>query len=323
MFNITKASIPNQTLQDMVTQHFGSCCLIHFAEELKEGFFNTAYFIETTGGEKWVIKIAPPDNVPVLRYEKNILNAEVESISLVKTRTCIPVPNILAYDRSRKILDRDYFVMSYIPGIPFHKLRADLTLEQQREVERSIGCLTREMNGIRGSVFGPYAQDELQFPTWKSTFDHLFKSVLADGQEIGVQLPETYPQIYNLAARHYDVLDRVKIPCLVHWDLWDGNVFVDPVSLRINGVIDFERVMWADPLVEAWWVFKNEQSSYVDGYGLDLLATDEQKLRRSLYNVYLYLIMIIECYFRKYENQNQENWARARLLQEIQQLTIR
>lgn len=323
MFNITKTTIPNETLQDMVIDHFGSRCLIHHSGELKDGFFNTAYWVETTGGEKWVIKIAPPDNIPVLRYEKNILNAEVESIGLVKSRINIPVPEILAYDRSRRILDRDYFIMSYIPGVPFHKLRMDLSMDQQHDVERNIGRLTREMNDIRGSVFGPFAQEELQFPTWKSTFDRLLKSVLEDGQEMGVQLPETYPQLYSLVARHYDVLDPVRIPRLVHWDLWDGNVFVDPVSLRINGVIDFERVMWADPLVEAWWVFRNEQSAYADGYGMEMLATDEQKQRRSLYNIYLYLIMIIECYYRKYENQNQENWARARLIHELEKLTIR
>lgn len=323
MFNITKTPISIEILQEVVTDQFGTDCMIRSAGELKEGFFNTAYWVETMDGVKWVVKIAPPDSVPVLRYEQNILKAEVESIRLVKTKTSIPVPDILAYDRSRKILDRDYFVMSFIPGIPFHKLRADLSTDQQRIIERSIGRLTREMNNIQGPVFGPFAQEKLQFSTWKSTYDYLLKSVLQDGQEMGVQLPETYPQIYNLAAGHYEVLDQVQIPRLVHWDLWDGNIFVDPVSLQITGVIDFERVLWADPLMEAWCVFSNEQSTYMDGYGLDLLATDEQKVRRSLYNVYLYLIMVIECHFRKYENQNQENWARARLVQEIHKLTKR
>jgi len=46
----------------------------------------------------------------------------------------------------------------------------------------------------------------------------------------------------------------------------------------------------------------------MEGYGQNLLDTPDKKLRRVLYNLYLYLIMIIECYYRKYETKDQENW---------------
>ena len=44
-----------------------------------------------------------------------------------------------------------------------------------------------------------------------------------------------------------------------------------------------------------------------------MLVTDNQKMRRRLYNVYLYLIMIIEVYYRRYPTSDQENWATAQL----------
>jgi hypothetical protein len=58
----------------------------------------------------------------------------------------------------------------------------------------------------------------------------------------------------------------------------------------------------------------------IEGYGLDLLATPAAKTRRSLYNIYLWLIMIIECTYRQYETQDQENWARTKLVEEVTKL---
>jgi hypothetical protein len=46
------------------------------------------------------------------------------------------------------------------------------------------------------------------------------------------------------------VRDRVEPPALVHTDLWPGNLFVDPGTLALTGVIDPERAVWGDPLLE-------------------------------------------------------------------------
>ena len=53
-----------------------------------------------------------------------------------------------------------------------------------------------------------------------------------------------------LCAEAHPALDEVQSPRLVHWDLWDGNVFVDPATAQITGISDFERSLWGDPLME-------------------------------------------------------------------------
>ena len=45
-----------------------------------------------------------------------------------------------------------------------------------------------------------------------------------------------------------------------------------------------------------------------------------QTTRRKLYNIYLYLIMVIECTYRQYPTQDQENWARGMLANELDKL---
>jgi hypothetical protein len=42
--------------------------------------------------------------------------------------------------------------------------------------------------------------------------------------------------------------------------------------------------------------------------------------RRTLYNLYLYLIMIVECAYRNYETDDQERWARQQLAGELERL---
>lgn len=58
----------------------------------------------------------------------------------------------------------------------------------------------------------------------------------------------------------------------------------------------------------------------MEGYGRDLLGTPAAKTRRLLYHIYLWLIMIIECTYRKYEMKDQENWIRPKLAEDLAKL---
>ena len=102
--------------------------------------------------------------------------------------------------------------------------------------------------------------------------------------------------------------------------MWDGNIFVDPATRCINGIVDFERALWGDPLMECQFEFRGPQSAYAEGYGQPMFVTEEDQIRRILYNIYLYAIMVIECTYRRYDNDNQERWARGKLADELARL---
>ena len=44
-------------------------------------------------------------------------------------------------------------------------------------------------------------------------------------------------------ARDKVCFDKVTQPTLVHWDMWEGNIFVK--AGHVVGVIDWERALWA------------------------------------------------------------------------------
>jgi aminoglycoside phosphotransferase (APT) family kinase protein len=156
--------------------------------------------------------------------------------------------------------------------------------------------------------------------TWREGFDGLLKDILLDGQEFPVELHLPYDQIYARLAARFDSLDEVQTPSLVHWDLWDGNIFIDPQTKAVTGYIDFERALWGDPLMEVNFGAFGENPAFLAGYGVEMLDTLAKKCRRTLYNIYLFLIMVIECYYRHFETQDQENWARLMLQQQLERL---
>jgi hypothetical protein len=112
-------------------------------------------------------------------------------------------------------------------------------------------------------------------------------------------------------------LEDVKEPALVDWDMWDGNIFVNPETKAITGIVDFERALWGDPLMEVNFGAFGLKPGLVHGYGVDLFVAPNAQICRALYNVYLWLIMVIECTFRQFETKDQELWARQKLIDEL------
>jgi len=288
--------------------------------ELTEGYFNAAYRLTLEDGLTCVLKVAPPDAVKVMRYEKSIMRTEVEVLRLVRADTEMPVPAVYGYDSSRQILPVDYFVMEVIHGVPLNTLRKALPGDTLAAIDRELGRLLRQMNRIEGRAFGYYAQPEFQFPTWRAAFPAMLEMVLADGEALNVPLP--YELLRRGLERHFELLEAVEAPYLLHWDLWDGNVFVDPETQHITGIIDFERALWGDPLMEFGFREGKASAAFQEGYGVDLLDTPEALRRRSLYDVYLDLILIIEGAYRQYGDNQQEVWARAKLDRELQFLGL-
>jgi aminoglycoside phosphotransferase (APT) family kinase protein len=322
MESLSKTVLLPENAQMIIHQHLDSERKIEACEELKDGYFNAAYHLRLEDGFQFVLKISPPPHVRVLRYEKNIMWTEVQTMQLVKKRTEIPVPTVLFYDESCTLLPSSFYAMEFVDGVPLHKLRKTLAAADLSNIDQMTGTYLRQMNAITNDKFGNYAHPESLFPRWQDAFIHMLEDVLQDGRDANVALPMSNEEILTLAIHCETALGEVGDASLVHWDLWDGNIFVSPKTKHIVGIIDFERAVWADPLMEVNFGAFGINSDFLRGYGFDYPFTAAQEVRRTLYNVYLFLIMVIECSYRSYPNQDQENWARIRLAEELSKLTL-
>lgn len=84
MYSTSKRIVDIGTARRMVHAAFGPEAAIRSYRELRDGYFNAAYAIELHDGRKMVLKVAPPPDVTVLRYERGIMGTEVEVMRCVR-----------------------------------------------------------------------------------------------------------------------------------------------------------------------------------------------------------------------------------------------
>jgi aminoglycoside phosphotransferase (APT) family kinase protein len=306
LHNGNKRLLSEQDLAAIIQHAFGQA--LASSTELTDGWANSAYLVRMRDGREVVVKAAPPDSVVLMDYERGLMETEVSVLRLVKQTGLVPVPEVYIYDVTQTFVDCDYFIMEKLAGEPYNKVKNEYTDEQRAAIERKLGSYNRQINEIKGEQFGLYAPSLEKFATWKAAFSRLMAGVLADGERAGVQLPVSYPAIRAAVAARVDALDEVHEPRLVHWDLWDGNVFVH--AGEITGIIDFERALWGDPLIENYFSHFYQSSAFREGYGADAERSQGEHERRALYDLYMDLIMYIECAYREYEDKEHIEWAR-------------
>ncbi len=274
--------------------------------ELTEGFFNVAYNVALSGGDEIILKIAPPKESPVMTHEKNIMWAEVECMRLVKSRTKVPVADVLYYDNSRSVCSSDYFFMSKINGRSLNSISAELSEEAKAEIDLQAGKINAEINRITGSRFGYFAQEDRQGSNWFEVFSGIIHDVLNDAKAFKIDIGVDYDEILGLLAGCRSIFEEVTVPKLVHWDLWAGNIFTQ--DGEITGIIDLERCLWADELMEVGFRSYNQNENFLKGYGVTSLTPVQQE-RVKWYDLYLFLVCALECDYRQYPNHDQLIWA--------------
>lgn len=114
MKSATKPKISDEMIKELVKKDFGDSSEVLYIEELSAGFFNTAYAVTLEDKFKTLLKVAPSTGVKTLRYEKNIMKAEVSVLKLITAQTDIPVPKVYSYNSKKDTIDNEYFFMQYI-----------------------------------------------------------------------------------------------------------------------------------------------------------------------------------------------------------------
>lgn len=277
--------------------------------ELKEGWFNASYCVRLANGREVVLKIAPPKGAEVMLYEKDLMTTEVAAMRLVRQNPAIPVPEIYFFDKDHDLCDADYFFMEKVAGDNLEHVKAHLSPATKAAIDYQIGEIIREVNGFTGLYFGYDGNSDLRAQTWKEAFLKIVEAVLEDGARKNALYGYGYDEIRAVFLQHASSLAEVTTPCLVHWDAWDLNFFVK--DGRISGIIDFERALWADPLMEAqfrYLAFGAGVTNSMRGYGKTAFTLAEEQ-RCWLYTLHLALVMNTECYYRNYNTDSVYNMA--------------
>ncbi|MFW5713668.1 MAG: phosphotransferase family protein, partial [Brevefilum sp.] len=298
----TKNRKSREQITAMAKRAFNGMSLASEADavsELTDGWYNAAYLTRLADDRKAVLKIAPPPDVEIMTYEHNIMRTEVEAMRLVAQNPAIPVPDIFYYDTSHDICDSDYFFMAKLSGDNLDHIKKALPPDEKKQIEQQTGKIIRQINGFTGKFYGYPGNPDLRASTWQEAFIKIVESVLEDGERKNADYGIGTDEIRKALLKHTLSLESVTTPRLVHWDAWDPNFFVK--DGQVTGIIDFERALWADPLMEAQFrqLAFNALPESLRGYGKTSF-THEEEVRNHLYTLHLALVMVTECYYREY-----------------------
>jgi aminoglycoside phosphotransferase (APT) family kinase protein len=305
MESLTKNKKSQAMISSMVEKAFAGLTAINITE-LKEGFFNMAYLIKLSNDNEVVLKISPPKNAIIISHEKNIMFSEVQSMRLVAEKTDVPVASILFYDQSHEICEVDYFFMEKLPGNSYHSQFEVLSENEKANIDYQVGRYNQQINSITGERFGYFGQPDKQCTVWYDVFKSIVQDAIQDAQALSIDLQMDTRNLMELLHKDKEYFREVSEPRLVHWDLWAGNVFIE--NGRVTGVIDFERCLWADELMEVGFRTFANNNNFLQGYGL-LELNSSQSIRSRWYDLYLFLISALECDYRRYDDRNVYNWA--------------
>lgn len=251
------------------------------------GLFNTTYLVETEKYGPAVLRVGPVNRHLLMPFEHRLMEAE-EYVYGLCAKHGVPASEILAVDTSKRLIDRDVMFVRYIPSKPMSEMV--LEPQDQARICRDIGAATAKLHGIKAPRFGRIAEvkDGGGFPLWSEALLHELHEWEQVGVPAGLFEETEHVQIRRLFQKAVPYLDEVKEPCLVHADLWTGNILIrtDTAKPQFAAIIDADRALWGDPDFEfssIRWTYTEE--SFWEGYGRTLSQAPADQVRRGIYTL--------------------------------------
>ncbi|KAF3927303.1 hypothetical protein ABW21_db0201158 [Orbilia brochopaga] len=283
------------------------------------------YLITLDDDSQLLLRLAPPADVRVLQHDRDVLAADVEVLELIRENAPeVPVPDVVLHESGNATLPGtqpiSFLLTTHVPGVPL-----DVARQQQQQLPNEVLALldyelgrhTRQISRITSSRFG-LASSGKRYSTWRAAFLSMFESLLRDAEDLFVSVP--YEVLRWHVGRLSAALDEVTVPQLVCCGLSDPqtSVLVDEVTGRLNGLVNFERAVWGDPLMEA--SFREPSCAFLSGYGGSPLSGPHARARILLYTLYHYLGAVVEVYYHGL-NHEFESTARKGLVRCLKSLS--
>jgi aminoglycoside phosphotransferase (APT) family kinase protein len=188
-------------------------------------------------------------------------------------RLGVPAPQVLAVDTSRSGLPSSYFIMEKAAGQPL----MSLAIEERTPFLRQAGACLRQIHSMRLDGFG-WLDEQLyrrhgtvrgSDPTWRDAILKDIPASLAYFQHTGALEPRLIDRIERIVEMAGPLLHRVTVGQLMHGDVGELHVWVDPQRGNITSFVDFGERSAGDPI---WDIMQFDWAGVphvAEGYELD------------------------------------------------------
>ena len=210
------------------------------------GKFSETFQVAGRGGE-YVLRVAPPDDMLQLFYERRMMRQEPAIHARLLAETSVPVPPIVAHDFSRRLTDRDYLIMPALEGAALSE--AGLTARARARALHQWGGYIAQVHLITDPAgrFGYLGEHRCMEPaaTWAEAFGVMYRKELDDIVACGVYDQAAADAAGALLEENLRLFEHCRTSRLLHGDIWVTNLLVGPDG-EVTGVLDFDRACWGD-----------------------------------------------------------------------------
>jgi len=253
------------------------------------GKFSETFDVAGSGG-RHVLRVAPPDDLRQLFYERRMMRQEPAIHERLLAETAVPVPPIVTQDFSRERIDRDWLLMPRLDGTPLSEAR--LAGPARERALSEWGGYIAEIHRLThpSGRFGYLGEHDCMAPqpTWAEAFRVMYRKELDDIVACGVYDAPAADRAQRLLEKHLGAFEHCGTPHLLHGDIWVTNLLV-AADGRVTGVLDFDRACWGD--VE-WDLAIADYcgvtgAAFWSGYGREVARSGEDAaVRRMFYLLY-------------------------------------
>jgi aminoglycoside phosphotransferase (APT) family kinase protein len=208
-------------------------------------------FVGEVAGERSVVRIYPPEDD---RAERG---PEIDAAVLLLVRGLLPVADVREVRQGTEVAP-GVLVTSLLPGVRADELLPTLDDDQLRVVGAHLGRLAADVAGMPQLRAGVFVDGELHVrPHHVDGLPDLLERLLP---ELGHLAPGEVEALRDVAAEAQTLLDTVTRASLVHGDLDPRNLLLDPTTLELTGVVDWELAHAGHPFTDLGSLLRFERA---------------------------------------------------------------
>ncbi len=211
-----------------------------------EGGFSGETFLAEVAGERSVVRVYAGRSAS--RGDRAV---EVDAAVLRLVRGLLPVPEVLEVrlpdpaDGVPAVL-----VTGFLPGTRLDLLLPGLDDEGLRRAGESVGAVAARLAQMPLVRPGLFVDRDLRTEPFPGDDLPGFVRSRREGTALAGWSPAAFDALLEVADRAEDLRDQTTRTCLVHGDLNPKNLLLDPDTLAVTGVLDWEFAHAGSPYTD-------------------------------------------------------------------------
>ncbi len=239
--------IDEQRVTQWFVDHVDGCVPPLAFSVIAGGHSNLTFRVADAAGRQFVLRRPPLGHVLATAHD---MSREHRLISAIG-QTSVPVPSALGLCTDVSVNDAPFYVMDFVDGVVLDTIEkaAEVSVAARHRLGLDLFDVLADLHSIDvdavglGNLAKREGYVERQIKRWSGQWDMSKTRELPAVEEVRDRLSANVP-----------VQQSVSI---AHGDYRLGNCLVDPVSGRVNAVLDWELCTLGDPLADVGYLGVN------------------------------------------------------------------